>query len=90
MTSRLSAYSKDGKYLTEFDATFSRGYKLNEFGEGSFQLSTYDNKASLKYLQFGNLIYCEHESLPPVGDSLIRRGSGHMGQSQYIVTPTSA
>lgn len=67
MTSRLSAYTKDGHYLTEFDATFTRGYEINAFGKGSFTLSTYDAKALREFLQFGNLIYCEHDSLPAWG-----------------------
>lgn len=64
MTSRITFYNKAGQYLTEVNATFKREYKLNEFGSGSFTLSTGDEKCREDYLQFGNYVLVEHDKLP--------------------------
>ena len=67
MSSRISIYDKSGQWLTEVNATFNRVYKLNEFGMGTFTLSTDDDKCREDYLQFGNYIYAEHDKLPSWG-----------------------
>ena len=64
MSSRVSIYDKSGQWLTEVNTTFNRVYKLNEFGIGSFTLSTDDDKCREDYLQFGNYVYVEHDKLP--------------------------
>jgi hypothetical protein len=64
MSSRVSIYDKSGQWLTEVNTTFNRVYKLNEFGIGSFALSTDDDKCREDYLQFGNYVYVEHDKLP--------------------------
>jgi len=67
MASRITIYDKSGQYLTEVNATFNREYKLNEFGSGTFTLSTADEKCRDDYLQFGNFVMVEHEKLPAWG-----------------------
>ena len=72
MSSRVSIYDKSGQWLTEVNTTFNRVYKLNEFGIGSFTLSTDDDKCREDYLQFGNYVYIEHDKLP-VWSGMIER-----------------
>lgn len=67
MTTRLSIYSHQGIKLTEVVANFKRTWKIGEYGEAQFTLATADAKAKLEYLQFGNLVYAEHDKLPPWG-----------------------
>lgn len=64
MSSRLTIFDKTGVRVAELDATFKRSWRLNEYGIGSFSVSTQDTKAIIDHLQFGNYIFSEHDKLP--------------------------
>lgn len=86
MSSRLTFFDKTGVRIAELDATFRRSWRLNEYGIGSFTLSTQDAKAILDNLQFGNFIYAEHDKLPAWGgiiDTPRTWGEGKITCSAY-------
>ncbi|MDR3572852.1 MAG: hypothetical protein P4L50_03240 [Anaerolineaceae bacterium] len=87
MTSRAGFYNPDGTYLTEMKGTFNRSWILPTRGIGTldFSLPLNSDKAKLDYLEFGKLVYIEHDKLPAWGgviDPTENWGS-------YTVSPTA-
>jgi len=86
MASRISLFNHFGQWLTEINATFNRSYKLNEFGVGTFTMSTQDPKCREDYLQFGNFVLVEHDKLPAWGgmiDTPRQWGIGSVTSTAY-------
>ncbi len=65
--SRILVFDRNGNALAELDATCERSWLLSDVGKATFELSTQDKKCRREFLQFGNLVYIEHEKLPPWG-----------------------
>lgn len=69
--SRVTIYKRDGSFLGTIDTQTKRSWTLSDFGKCEFELSLRAAKAARKYLQFGNLIYVEHEKLPAWGGKIM-------------------
>ncbi len=63
----IRIYDRQGIEIAEVDATCDRSWLLSDVGKAQFTLSIYDSKCKHDILEFGNLIYIEHEQLPPWG-----------------------
>lgn len=64
MTSRITVHDRQGRPLSEIEAVFNRSWVLNNYGTGTITLTTRDMNTLENILQFGNLIYAEHDKLP--------------------------
>jgi hypothetical protein len=62
--SRILVFDRNGNALAELEATCERSWLLSDVGKATFSLSTQDKKCRREFLQFGNLVYIEHEKLP--------------------------
>lgn len=67
MTTRIRIFAKDGAALAELNASCTRSWILNDVGRGTISLAVADDKCCREYLEFGNLVYVEHDKLPAWG-----------------------
>lgn len=58
-------YTQDGKPLADVRASVTRSWLLKDIGEAVFSIAISDPKCKEEYLQYGNLILVQHETLPP-------------------------
>lgn len=65
--SRVLLYQRDGSFLTTIKTQTERSWVLSDYGMCKFRFSLSDAKAIRKYLEFGTLVYVDHESLPAWG-----------------------
>jgi hypothetical protein len=70
MSVRASLYSHDGQYQTDVQSHFKYSWKLNAYGEATFELSIRDPKCEEKNIEFGNLLLLEHDVLPDWGGKI--------------------
>src|SRR5688572_32645296 len=68
--SRVSLHRREGSLLTTIKTQTERSWVLNDFGLCRFKFSLNDAKAIRRYLEFGTLVYIEHETLPAWGGVL--------------------
>jgi hypothetical protein len=64
MTTRITIHDRLGRPLSEIEAIFNRSWVMNDYGTGTITLTTRDMNTLENLLQFGNLVYAEHDSLP--------------------------
>ena len=86
--SRITIYDNSGMWLAELDAQTFRSWKLNDYGSGSFTLSTKDAKCTEQFLQFGNFVYITSDKLPVWGgmiDTPRSWGVGTITSSIYSI-----
>ena len=64
MASQVIVYNPAGFPLTDLDVSTIRSWTINEIGDCAFDISINDPKATQAYLQFGNIVYVQHDKLP--------------------------
>lgn len=69
----IGIYSRSGFQIAELDYYFRRTWKLNDYGEGSFSIPILDPKATAENLNYNNLVYVDHDRLPPWAGFIVRR-----------------
>lgn len=62
--SRVTIYNRLGDAIATIDTSTQRSWVLNSEGMAELKLSLMDAKATYKYLNYGNLVTIEHETLP--------------------------
>lgn len=67
MTSRVTVFTNAGDMICELDANVKRTWTLSKYSPATFEISTYDAKATKDNLKFGNYLVVEHEKLPTWG-----------------------
>ena len=65
--SQILIFDRSGKQLAELDASCSRSWLFSDIGQAEFAVSLQDTKCKREFLEFGNLIFIEHEKLPAWG-----------------------
>jgi hypothetical protein len=60
----IQIFSRDGTALTTITATAPREWVLNDVSVCTWKMSLNDPKCREDYLQYGNIVYIQHESLP--------------------------
>jgi hypothetical protein len=70
MSSRIRDFTRFGDPLTDLRATANRSWKLNDFGKCELTLAITSKKARADFLKHRNLLYIQHEFLPPWGGFL--------------------
>lgn len=69
--SRVSLYDRrDGSFLTTIKTRTDRSWVLNDYGTCTFKFSLKDAKAIRRFLEFGTLVYVEHDRQPGWGGVL--------------------
>jgi hypothetical protein len=69
--SRVSLYDRrDGSFLTTIKTQTERSWVLSDYGTCRITLSLTDAKAIRRFLEFGTLVYVEHDTLPGWGGVL--------------------
>lgn len=57
-------HSKDGSPLTDIRASVQRSWLLKDIGQAVFSVAINSPKCLLEYLEYGNLLYIQHDTLP--------------------------
>jgi hypothetical protein len=65
MTSQVTVYSPMGIPLADLDVGAFRAWGINLATEASFKISTKDSKCREGFLQYGNILLIQHDTLPP-------------------------
>lgn len=68
--SRVSLYQRDGSFLAKISTDTERSWVLNDYGMCRFNFALTDAKSIRRYLEFGTLVYIEHDTLPAWGGVL--------------------
>lgn len=68
--SRVSLHARDGSLLTTIKTQTERSWVLNDYGTCRFTFALTDAKAVRRNLEFGNLVYVDHDTLPDWGGVL--------------------
>lgn len=64
MSERLTVFSNTGEALTTLRAAVKRSWVLGGIGQAQFQIAYTDPKCLQEYLEFGNYVLIQHETLP--------------------------
>lgn len=64
MAGLKTIYSKDGNAMTDISAAITRSSLLNEIGEAVFYIPTDSPKCRAEYLNYGNFLYIQNDTLP--------------------------
>lgn len=64
MSSRVLIFSPFGDALGELSVPVFRAWAINKVGEAEFTISSNDPKVTPELLNFGNLVYIRHDTLP--------------------------
>jgi hypothetical protein len=65
MSERITIYNYRGEPLTNIKASITRSWVLGGVGEASFEIAYTDPKCQQEYLEYGNFVLVEHDTLPP-------------------------
>ena len=57
-------YSRDGTPIADIRASVMRSWLLNDVGQAVFSFPVTDVKCNAEILQYGNILYCQHDTLP--------------------------
>lgn len=63
--SNIKIFNGDGYWMTNIIANADRSWMISKYGSCEFTMPVISDKCRERYLNFGNFIMIEHESLPP-------------------------